>query len=447
MIADSAEIKFACSQCGQSLLVDSSGAGISLNCPSCDHPVVVPTPGTFHSRHYGDSASVENKRTGFAEETTSASEVQELREELVEALRRADDFERALNAARKETTRLQQQLKKTAEESERFAANATAAQAEAKSFQSERLQWKADLAQARDSAGTAESQLRDARLKITQLQAGLAALEENRAEWEQAFSQTAAGAEASESRLSALTSELDHTRALALAQERALLEARGEAEALRGERSALGEKLESAQVGLREADVTRASLTATEEKLSAATRAAAAAEEDRQSMASRCAGLRQELDGLRYTLSHLKDGSELLDLRNRFQALEAEHLRATSTVARLESETRVLTASEKRIRTELEEARTRGEEAERRADANAESVLVQDNEVLRGIIARQNTVLEERFAELRKLKRARLFLRILYTFVGLGLVGVAALAIQFLPDAVQQWLHEWWPNF
>jgi chromosome segregation ATPase len=449
MIADSAEIKFACSQCGQSLLVDSSGAGLSLNCPTCDHPMIVPTPGSFHSRNYGEGAPVDKSRAGLSTETdsTAAAEAQELREELVEALRRADDFERALNSARKETTRLQQQLKKATEDHERLTANATAAQAEARTFQTERQQWKTDLAQARQSAATAESQLSDARLKISHIEANLTALEENRAQWEQAFSQTAAGAEASESQLAALVAELEQVRAQAMARDEALRAARGEAEALRGERTTLGRELETTQAGLRDAESVRVTLAATEEKLTAANRATTTAEEERQSMAGRCAALRQEVDGLRYSLSNLKEGRELLDLRNRVKTLEAEHQSATTTVARLESETRVLNASEKKVRAELEEARTRGDEAERRAEAASESVLVQDNEVLRGIIARQNTVLEERFVELRKLKRARLFLRILYTFVGLGLVGVAALAVEYLPETVRQWINEWLPNF
>jgi chromosome segregation ATPase len=447
MIADSAEIRFACSQCGQSLLVDSSGAGISLNCPTCDHPVIVPTPGSLHDRHYGESAATAPGRAGYAgeSETVSATEAQELREELVEALRRADDFERTLNAARKETAKLQQQLKKTTDENERLTANITAALAEAKSLQTERQQWKADLAQVRQSAATAESQLGDARQKISQIEAALAALEENRAQWEQAFSQTAEGAQASESQLSALAAELEDARAQNAASEQALAEARGETEALGGQRAELRVQLEAAQAEARAAADTRAVLAAVEEKLRAANRAIETVEEDRRSIAIRCTALRLEAETLRHDLTTISAGRELLDLRARFQTTEAEHQRAAAALSRIENEAKTLAATEQKLRAELAEARERGAEAERRAEASSDTALKQDNEVLRGIIARQNTVLEERFVELRRLKRARLFLRILYTFIGLGLVGVAALAVQFLPEQVQHWLTDWFP--
>lgn len=447
MIADGAEIKFACSQCGQSLLVDSSGAGISLNCPTCDYPVIVPTPASLHDRRYGEGAVAGPERAGFAEEggAISATEAQELREELVEALRRADDFERTLTAARKETARLQQQLKKTAEENERLAASATAAQAEAQIFQTERQQLKSDLAQTRHNATTTETQLGEARAKISQIEESLAALEENRAQWEQAFFHTAEGAQASESQLSHLAAELDDARAQNAIHEQALAEARAETEALTEQRTELREQLETAQAEVRTAAGTRTVLAAVEEKLRAANRAMETHEEDRRSIAIRCAALRQEAETLRHDLTNISAGRELLDLRARFQTTEAEHQRAAAALSRIESEAKGFATSEQKLRTELAEARERGAEAERRADAASDTALKQDNEVLRGIIARQNTVLEERFVELRRLKRARLFLRILYTFIGLGLVGVAGLAVGFLPEAVQHWLAEWFP--
>ncbi len=441
MIADSAEIKFACSQCGQSLLVDSSGAGISLNCPTCDNPVIVPTPGSLHDRHYGQGPGVEPGRAGFAEE--NAALTTELREELVEALRRAEDFERELTAGRKETARLQQRLQKATEENERLATHATTAQAEAEAFRTECAQWKGDFVLARQGAELTETQLGEARAKISLIEASLAALEENRAQWEQAFSQTAEGAQASESQLSTLAAELDDARAQNAAHEQALAAARGETEVLCEQRSELREQLEAAQAEIRTAAETRAVLAAVEEKLRAANRAMETVEEDRRSIAVRCVELRQEAETLRHDLTTIADGRELLDLRARFRTVEAEHQRATGTLSRMEAEAKSLAGSEEKLRTELTEARERGAEAERRAEAASETALKQDNEVLRGIIARQNTVLEERFVELRRLKRARLYLRILYTFIGLGLVGVAALAIEFLPEAVQKWLAEW----
>ena len=45
MTLEDTDIKFECSQCGQRLAIEKSGAGISANCPICEHPVTVPKDG------------------------------------------------------------------------------------------------------------------------------------------------------------------------------------------------------------------------------------------------------------------------------------------------------------------------------------------------------------------------------------------------------------------
>ena len=387
MIADSSEIKFECSQCGQSISVDISGAGLSANCPTCEHPLVVPSPGSLHDREYGQCAPHPTDRAAFADEDAglSADEVGELREELAEALRRAEELEQALAAARKESARLEQR------------------------------------------AAAAEAQLADARTMISDLGARFTAADENRAQWEQAFAQTAEQANATERQMAAREAEL---RA-------ALAEARGETEALAAEGTAV-----RGQLGSAEAEA-RAAAAAAAEKLAAAQAAFEDAEAGRQGLAERCQALRKESETLRHDLSEIHTGRELLALRDRFHALDAEHQSASAALARSTAEVRTLTASTDTLRSELTEARTLGAEAERRAEAASESALVRDNTVLRGIIERQNSVGEERYVELRRLRRARLALRILYAFVGLALVGLAALAIDSLPDAVKQFLHDW----
>ena len=99
MIAESAEIKFECSQCGQSIAVDSSGAGVRTKCPTCEHPLVIPSVSSLHGRSYGEDAPPAAGRTAFAAETAeiSAAELQDLRDELTEAegVRRAAEKENA----------------------------------------------------------------------------------------------------------------------------------------------------------------------------------------------------------------------------------------------------------------------------------------------------------------------------------------------------------------
>jgi len=51
------DIIFNCSECGQELEVDSSGAGSEINCPSCGETIVIPQPGTQGTRTSGSESS------------------------------------------------------------------------------------------------------------------------------------------------------------------------------------------------------------------------------------------------------------------------------------------------------------------------------------------------------------------------------------------------------
>lgn len=398
MTAESAEIRFECSQCGQSIAVDSSGAGLHTHCPTCENPLVVPSVSSLHGRSYGGEAPPAAGRTAFAEEAAeiSAAEVQDLRDELGEARRRGAEGEGARVAAEKESAQLQQQLRKAREDGAQRAA-------------------------------AVEAQLGEARAVIAQLGARATAVEETCAQWEQAFAQTAEQAHAYETQMTARETELT----AGLAAERA------ETAALAGEGAALRQQLASAQAGA------VAAAAAADEKLAAAQRALEAEEADRRSLAERNVTLRVEVATLRNDLSEIHTGRELLALRDRFATLETEHQRATAALARSTAEAQALTALAAQLRTDLTETRERGADAERRADAASESALKHDNEVLRGIIERQNAVGEERYVELRRLRRARLTLRIIYAASFLALIALAALALGYLPDAARHFLQDW----
>lgn len=418
MIADSTEIKFQCSQCGQSISVDSSGAGLSANCPTCDNPLVVPSLSSLHHRQYGESTEAAPDRAAYAGEDTdfSADEAQALREELIEAQRRADEAEEALAAARKDAARLQQQLRQALEDGERHAASAHSGQGDVEALQAEREQWKGELAESRRGAALTESQLEDARRKIAELAAEIEAADDIRAQWETAFTQAAE----------------QHAQALATAQ--------GEAEALQAESVNLRTQIESVQTELRDAAGSGAALA---EKLAETKRALESAEKEGLSLSLRCADLSKAEEILRRDLSEIHTGRELLALRERFTTLETNHERASAALGRRESEVQTLSASVQSLRAELTETSGRAAAAERRAEAASESQLCNDNEVLRGIIARQNAEGEERFAELRRLQKARLMLRLVYGLIALAVLGLLALGFHILPDAVQQVLSEW----
>ena len=72
------------------------------------------------------------------------------------------------------------------------------------------------------------------------------------------------------------------------------------------------------------------------------------------------------------------------------------------------------------------------EEAERRADAASEHELVKGNEVLRGIIERQNETLRLHHIDLRRFRRSRYAARVLYLLFAIGLIAVAFFAVAVL---------------
>lgn len=445
MIADSTEIKFACSRCGQRLSVDASGAGMTTNCPTCASALVVPQVGGLHNRGYGDTAETDPPRSSppAGEETVPASEAQELRDELLEAQRRSEEWEGALATARQENARLRPQLEKAAAECAEQTANATAVLAEAQRLQADRQQLRSELAESQQRAAAAETHLGEARARIAQLVAGLEAAEKNRAQWEEALAQTTAHAREAGTQLAARETELREALAQLAASAHSSATAREASEVLEDQRTALSQRLENAEGQLLEAAATRSARATAEENLAAAQLALTSAEADRHALSSQCQTLRREVETLRHDLDGSHAGHELLVLRERFQTLETGHQKATATLAHVEAEAQSLTASGEKLRADLTAARESAADAERRAEAASESALQHDNGVLRGIITRQNTVLEECFAELRRLKRARFVLRIIYALFALALLGLLTLAFDSQPDAVKQFLHDW----
>lgn len=176
MIADAADIRFECRKCGQHLVVEAAGAGLTADCPICNTSVTVPRPGSagrkerdpLESRSRGGlttTATTDSSRPAFADPTPD-----DLREELIDASLINGKLVRDLQKAREEVTKLQQQLKAVSDECEHLNASSTHTQAELKTFQSERQQSKAELATLRQKFTAAEEALaaRDAELKDAQ---------------------------------------------------------------------------------------------------------------------------------------------------------------------------------------------------------------------------------------------------------------------------------------
>jgi len=450
MIAQDADIKFECSQCGQSLAIEKSGAGLTANCPICDHPLTVPTASL---RRLGDHARMNDSGYSqpaavLANPTAPASvsegarspyadpEPHEMQQDLVNSAMENGKLEGDLNEAREKIARLQAHLRKVLDECERLTASSTHAQAEIKSFQTDRQQMKAELAQCRQRMAVWEAQAVENRGKMSELASSLAtANSENsllRTEMERQASEQrdyqanmenhVASREEAVTAATARTAEV--IQALAAAEEE-ILALRQSGEKIRGE-------LEAAHAKLEEAAGLRSQLAAKEEHLSVEKERAGAAETQCASLQAAGEGMKKEIEELKRDLNDTTAGRELLELRERFDALEKEHGRATTTLAAREASIKALSDTGEKLNVELKRTRSLYADAERRAEEVSEGKLLKDNDVLRGIIERQNVVLTENGRELRVLRRGRFALRLSYVFFSTVLLMLVIFALSIL---------------
>jgi hypothetical protein len=67
------DITFSCDKCGQSIVIDEAGAGITVDCPNCRQPVYVPTPTRQASSPVADTRSPRPTQTAtlFGQQTSS----------------------------------------------------------------------------------------------------------------------------------------------------------------------------------------------------------------------------------------------------------------------------------------------------------------------------------------------------------------------------------------
>jgi len=411
MIAESADIKFACSQCGQRIVVDKSAAGLSGTCPICEGPVVVPHASVIedHPSDHGGHASGER-------ESYVNPGLDETREELFSTSVELGQLQRELDEAKREIERQRSLFKKAVDECERVTASATHAQAEIKSFQADRQQLKSDLAQVKQRALHAENQ-------VAELATALAAANHENAALREKIDNDLS---LSHSRLEATETQLD-------VRERELAGVRDENSQI--VQSLAGTQAELAALGAELAGV-REQLSTTLHSLHDAHRAGEQLSEEKRELefqlhqsTSEGQRLRQELEALsehaevlRRDLVTTDAGQELLDLRSRLSDITDDRAKIAETLAEKRAELKALTATEEALRGELAETRRQREAAEQQAAANSELQLNKDNEVLRGIVARQNTTLGVYYAEVRRLRRGRFGLRIVYGLFALALL-------------------------
>lgn len=301
-----------------------------------------------------------------------------------------EQLEGELAEARAEIIRQHTLFKKALEECERLNANATHIQAELKTFQGDRQQLKGDLAQSRQAVATAEA-------RISELVDAFSALQQEHGAFKyqaeidvNALHERLTGAEA---QLAAREEELrdlqaGHTDALrSLARTRAEFtkvntEAAGlrsEVETLRNDFEATTQELATTSQQLHEAQSTLETLTAEHEQ--------ATTERD---------DWRKQAEGFHHDLEALDTGRDLLELRTQHTELQKRHQSLEVTLAE-----------------QIEHAK-------------------KENDVLRGIVERQNVTLDSHHHELRRLRRGRFAMRLVYGLFSLGMLALGYLAFYVL---------------
>jgi chromosome segregation ATPase len=451
MTAEDIDIKFECSQCGQSLAIEKSGAGLTANCPVCDHPVTVPSKSMRrfgeHSRGKDSvfsqpaaavlaTSTIPSALSGGGRPPYAEPDADEMREDLLNSTMENGQLEGKLHEAKEKIDRLQAHLRKALDDCERLTANSTHAQAEIKSFQADRQQMKAELAQSRQRIAVGEAHTAENRVKIAEQASALAAasgenvalreeMERQAAEYRDYQARMDHHVASREEVLSATTARTEEViQALAGAEEQIL--------ALQQAQEGLHGELETARAQLEEAAGIRSQLAAVEDELRVERERAGSAETQCASLQIAGEGFKKEIDDLRRNLNDTIAGRELLELRGRFAALEQEHGRASTALAEREASVKKLSASAEQLSWELKKARSLCEDAERRAEEASEGKVLKDNDVLRGIIERQNCFLHENGIELRGLRRGRFALRVSYVVFSTALLALVIFALSIL---------------
>ena len=365
-------------------MVDASGAGVETICPGCERRVIVPQLGSLMDRAYA-APQGEQRIAGKSGVTALAGLPESSRRTpLAEASLSKSDLDRDLTAGRTEAARAQPQL--AALTAERDKLQADAAQAAAKQRQAED---DLELAGERARALQAELTARDGELGTAR------------------------------DRIAALQRE--HTDA-----KDEISRLHDESDLHRHNYDDARAKLTTAEKLVARAEATGTELLATKEKLTAA-------EEHGRTLERNCAGLHTEMETLRREFARTESGRELLDLRGRLASAENDRARMEAELAKAQSEILRHAESEKETQAQLLALRTARDEALRLAETGSESGLKQVNEILRGVLDRQQAELDERYAELRRLKRAQLGTRILYAVFAILLLALIAYAIHIVP--------------
>ena len=230
-----------------------------------------------------------------------------------------------------------------------------------------------------------------------------------------------------ETQLGTSNSELSLSRGAIRQLEEALQHAIAERDRIGGTQVSLEWKLTELEASLRNAEAECARMSALSEELLQARSRISDLEWERNE-------LQREREKIQRDLAETENGRELMVLREREKTLELEKQRMAKALDDALEDASRFEERNRKARFDLEEIHRRWAAAEKRADSLSSSEVGRDNEILRGILARQKEELEHRYRDLVRLRRAKLGLKLTYWVFGVGALAVAAFAFKVLSE-------------
>jgi predicted nucleic acid-binding Zn-ribbon protein len=376
------EIKFTCSHCGQKMLVDAAAIGLTVACPGCGKDLVVPAQDT---RDELVPSPVRPRSQAVPEQRASLQSAAPT--ETLPALG-ASDPTRDLIAATVQNSRLEGQIAEFRQQVKKLRSDVGRVTEERDEAIGQIQQMAPELELAREhleayaqSVDSLQQQVLQAEVDVAEARQQLADAQEERTVGLRENQSLQQRIDTQQEELASLFAELTTA-------------------------TGKGQTLEADLVKLRE------NLTS--------------AENQGETLRLEIAELVKERDSLRRSVSESGLGQELFALREQLATAEKECKRLSLQVRQLSSD---VDTSEKARQERDDLIRTLKTELERRSTATtSEAKINNDIEVLRGIIARQNSELEQKHTQLVRFKRARLGVQFVYVMFALALSGLLVLA-------------------
>lgn len=383
------EIKFTCSHCEQNMVADAAAAGLTIACPSCGNELVVPAESTRErllsspAKPSSEAASADRPgpRIATVSETIAGITAPDPRQDLIAASVQNSRLEG-------QAAELRQQIKKLRTEISRVTAERDEAIGQTQRMAPELEVARENILAYEEAVESLQQQVRQTEADIAEARHQLADTQAERTAGAREIQSLQQRVAAQDEELTSLWSELTA--------------ATGRAEASEAELAKVRENLDSA-------------------------------EHSSEALRVEIVDLVKERDSLRRSVSESGLGQELVAIREQFATSEKECKRLSLHARQLTSDVDAAEKARKERDDLIRTLKTELDHARRSAEAASEAKSNNDNEVLRGIIARQNVELEQRHVQLVRLKRARLGVQFAYVAFALALAGIIFWAVKMVP--------------